>query len=347
MFDRIGHETAVFSTNPFLADAEWNLQNLFDAANPSFDPTTGRLTRVRQTLTGRSEARRACEAAYDWISDHDRWGVCVNLMDAHSPYVPVRGHNSGSWQSVLSPRTRGYGYGDDEDFSRNDAEFRAMEALYDGCIQQADAAVGWLLERLADTERMSDIHMVVTADHGEGFGEHNEVDGSPISFHWDAVNEENLHVPLYERPPGTEKSVTCDRLAALTRLPEAIDGNGFCVERCTAEHLYGGNVTTTAEWAGERARVLYEQQGETIIKYVDDPRGTSVRCVHDGTDRGCAEESDDTEVTSRAEAAVDIPPENIRRRVRERFDSLSSAAARTDSRVVKPARQRLAELGYV
>lgn len=31
VFDRIGHETAVFSTNPSLADAEWNLQNPFDA----------------------------------------------------------------------------------------------------------------------------------------------------------------------------------------------------------------------------------------------------------------------------------------------------------------------------
>jgi len=75
--------------------------------------------------------------------------------------------------------------------------WREMVKLYDGEIAFLDAQVGALVGELRRRNLYDDTIIVVTADHGELFGEHG------LATHFKALTEEELHVPLLIRyPPG-------------------------------------------------------------------------------------------------------------------------------------------------
>jgi len=109
----------------------------------------------------------------EWVDDQSGpWAGCLNFMDTHFPYLPSEEHNR---------------WGDEQLFDIQDAidegmwEFtsgkrpwwqrRALSALYKGCIRQADAAVDRILSHLQQQDELDETLIVVTSDHGEGFGE--------------------------------------------------------------------------------------------------------------------------------------------------------------------------------
>jgi choline-sulfatase len=69
---------------------------------------------------------------------------------------------------------------------------------YDGEVAWSDSLVGRLDAVLAQTKLQKDTLLVVTSDHGEGLGEHEE------SVHGFFVYETTLHVPLIVRAPGVK-----------------------------------------------------------------------------------------------------------------------------------------------
>jgi len=71
----------------------------------------------------------------------------------------------------------------------------AMERLYDAEVRFADAQVGAFLDELRADGVLDDTLVVVTADHGEEFGEHGMIG------HGDSLYPEQLHVPLMLRFP--------------------------------------------------------------------------------------------------------------------------------------------------
>jgi hypothetical protein len=84
----------------------------------------------------------------------------VHLLDPHDPYEKHPEHDFG-----------------DSELDRYDSE-----------IASADAAFGEILASLGDREQ--DTVVIVTADHGEAFGEHG------LRFHPQELYSELLHVPL-------------------------------------------------------------------------------------------------------------------------------------------------------
>jgi arylsulfatase A-like enzyme len=71
-----------------------------------------------------------------------------------------------------------------------------LEALYDGEVAYTDREVGRLLDRLAGLGLDSSTLVVITADHGEEFGDHQGFE------HGHTLYQELLHVPLILRLPG-------------------------------------------------------------------------------------------------------------------------------------------------
>lgn len=67
---------------------------------------------------------------------------------------------------------------------------------YDGEIAYADESLGTLLERLRRDGRFENTLVVLTADHGEGLHEHEELSHSYLLY------DSTLHVPLVMRGPG-------------------------------------------------------------------------------------------------------------------------------------------------
>lgn len=105
----------------------------------------------------------------DEAAAHERpFFLWVHYFDPHAPYEPVPGHDFG-------PGPIG---------------------AYDSEIAFTDHQVGRLLDGLAERGLTGETILVLFADHGEGFGEHNDYQ------HGGSLYSHQLEVPLVIRVPG-------------------------------------------------------------------------------------------------------------------------------------------------
>jgi len=93
-------------------------------------------------------------------------------------------------------------------------DIRAMANLYDGAVRYVDDAVGAVLDDLRAHDLLESTLVVLTADHGEGIGQHGEVDHGHL---W----REQLWVPLIVRAPGAAPRRVSERLSLVDALPTA------------------------------------------------------------------------------------------------------------------------------
>jgi len=118
------------------------------------------------------DERRAAqvnEAVLPWLEQRgdQPFFLWLHYFDPHQPFEPPPPYNQL--------------YADD---------------LYNGEIAYADSRLGHLLEQLRRLGSLDRTLIVMTADHGEGLGEHNELTHAILAY------DSTLHVPLIIRPPG-------------------------------------------------------------------------------------------------------------------------------------------------
>ncbi len=119
----------------------------------------------------------------------------VHYFDAHSPYTPPPPHRpagvdpDGDVGEVEARVNSGGGNIRPEERAR-------LERLYDGEIEFIDAQIGRLCDALERTGIYDDCWIIVTADHGESFGDHQFYGHGLVT--WDDV----LHVPLMMKLPA-------------------------------------------------------------------------------------------------------------------------------------------------
>ncbi len=147
-----GYRTAQFSANPF-AGALSNLDRGFDVASTitGFDNTT-------PSSTGEGSAAHIHDRALEWLGRHrgERTFAYIHAVDTHPPF------------SVRTDTPRG---------------------SYDASLASLDAAIGVFRQRL-QALGLGNLLFVLTADHGEAFGEHGR------TGHGQSVYEEEVRVPL-------------------------------------------------------------------------------------------------------------------------------------------------------
>ncbi|MGD8330448.1 MAG: sulfatase-like hydrolase/transferase [Acidobacteriota bacterium] len=158
---------AGYSTGGFIAAVV--LASQFGMAQ-GFDHFDG-LDRY-QAETGDESGQRPGDAVLEpaeaWIRQQSgRWFAWVHLYDPHSPYEPPEPYAS-----------------------------RYADAPYDGEIAYTDDVVGRLRRVLEETGAAGNTLIVLTADHGEGLGDHGE-DG-----HAYFIYDSTMHVPLILWAPG-------------------------------------------------------------------------------------------------------------------------------------------------
>ena len=159
-------------------------------------------------------------------SGNTPWAACINLMDAHYPYLPLDEFDRWGGETLQKIHQEAMGgplttqYLGDRPFW----ELGACESLYDDCIRQADAYVGELLHKLEQADELEDTLVIVTSDHGEGFGEYSVVtdDVRLIDHSW-GIGDELSHVPLIVKYPGESANKTIETPATLTRLPTVVN----------------------------------------------------------------------------------------------------------------------------
>lgn len=291
----------------------------------------------------------------DWEADQQGpWAACLNLMDAHRPYEPGDEHNL--WGDDDLKSIHEHLPNDWELFSRPDAWWRlqAVESLYDGAIRQTDSLLKRLVTTLEQRGELDDTLLVITSDHGEGFGEPSRVrPGIRVAGHNTALHEVILHVPLVVQYPGQTESKRVSRLASLTEFPtavrDAVDGNdapeSFVTESAFATSyalLVDEQLRSRAEryqdpdsleGFTDRLRAVYKDDGDSIRKHITwgDKNAVTIR-IRDAQ-------------TSYVESEIDTES------VDERFEVLSEASlveagAGIDA-VDEATQQRLEDLGYM
>jgi len=164
------------------------------------------------------DERRAAqvnEAVIPWLDnlDEEPFFLWLHYFDPHQPFEP--------------PPPYDQLYADD---------------LYDGEIAYADSRLGHMLDQLKRLGKLDRTLIVMTADHGEGLGEHNEVTHAVLAY------DSTLHVPLIIRPPGLgqEQARVIDaRVGTVDIVPTILDLLGIEIPA----EIHGQSLTSL--WSGD------------------------------------------------------------------------------------------------
>jgi arylsulfatase A-like enzyme len=134
----------------------------------------------------------------------------LNFMDVHSPYYPLPGTTRQFWTGELPPRRQiipetgwlALQARDAAPLERRPALQKELDSitqrlsdLYDDCLRGLDAEIGRFLRDLRAAGLLDHTWIVITADHGEHFGEHD------LFGHGTSLYNELTHVPLLLIPP--------------------------------------------------------------------------------------------------------------------------------------------------
>ncbi|MGP0068216.1 MAG: sulfatase-like hydrolase/transferase, partial [Isosphaeraceae bacterium] len=155
---------------------------------------------------------------------HRPFFLFLNFMDVHGPYLPLPGADRRFWtgpnpakplaspghgwnalraRDVAPPEQRGQRERELEDVRRR------LGDLYDQCLYGLDAEIGRFLRELREGGRLANTWVVITADHGEHFGEHDHFG------HGSSLYNEQTHVPLILIPPLGARGDASDPSATL------------------------------------------------------------------------------------------------------------------------------------
>jgi arylsulfatase A-like enzyme/Flp pilus assembly protein TadD len=210
---RAGFQTAGFVSSIVLADQS-GLGRGFDTWSAEFEGDAD-APQFLNTVQRRGDEPTA--EAITWLEQHagtgERLFAWLHLYDPHDPYEPPE-----PWAS------------------------RYAERPYDGEVAWSDELVGRLDEALARLGLRDDTLLVVTADHGEGLGDHGE------TLHGFFAYQTTLRVPLLLRGPGVAPG---SRLGVTVRLidllPTALELLGLPVPAEASGHSLAGALGGGAE----------------------------------------------------------------------------------------------------
>lgn len=165
-----GLRTAAF-VGAYPLDSSFGLDQGFDL----YDDFFGSKNRSSGLLFVERPGADTVARAMDWIGRQreDGWFVFLHLYDPHQPYAPP------------------------EPFAG-----RFAADPYGGEVAYVDNCLAALFRALTDQGRAASTLVVLTADHGEAFGEHGE------STHGYFAYNSTLHVPLIVSGPGVARPGT-------------------------------------------------------------------------------------------------------------------------------------------
>jgi arylsulfatase A-like enzyme/Tfp pilus assembly protein PilF len=183
------YKTAAF-VGAFVLDARFGLNKGFDL----YDDDTGFAEHEEFDVVERT-ADKVVKPAMDWIgAQREKWFCWVHVFDAHDPYTP--------------PEPFRTEYANDP---------------YSGEVAFVDAELGRLFDALEKSGALEKTVVIVTADHGEAFGEKEELRHGFFAYN------DTLHVPLFIYVPGAAPATVKENACHVDILPTVCDILGLPV----------------------------------------------------------------------------------------------------------------------
>jgi len=148
----------------------------------------------------------------------------IHYMDPHAPYVPRQRHFSIKNQHVIPGQIKN-GADWRRLMGRLSPEIRKQETtnLYDDEIVSVDQKIGEFLELLKGKGLYENSIIIVTADHGESFGEHGH------HFHRKTLYEGEIQVPLLIKLPEGVSITVEEQVSHVDILPSILDLLGISI----------------------------------------------------------------------------------------------------------------------
>ena len=200
-----GFATAGFHSNPFVSRA-YGFDEGFDHFDDDLHLGQHKLVALAQRafdkLRNRHYARaeEINERSLSWLDslDDEPFFLWNHYMDTHGPYEPPGEYATLYADESVSGREaqKRYQRAIDDPESITDEEREFLIDLYDAEIRYNDAQIGEFLAALRERDLLAESLLIVTADHGDAFGEHGYYE------HPRYLHDEITKVPLYVRPPG-------------------------------------------------------------------------------------------------------------------------------------------------
>lgn len=309
-----GYQTGA-TVGAFVLDSKWGLDQGFRTYQDDFDLTN---VKAMSLASVNRPGNEVVDLALKWIDGvaDQRFFAWLHLYDPHAPYISPEPYRS---------------------------EYRGHP--YRGAIAFTDAQVGRVFDYLDAKGLADNTIVVVTADHGEGLGEHGE------ETHGFFVYESAMRVPLIVRVPG--RSITPGRVTQPVRsvdiMPTVLDLVGAAptqpVEGVSLVPLMTGQVRELPlEAYGEAMYPLHHYGWSELTalrsdryKLIDAPRPE----LYDL-------ERDPHELTNLFETRRSVGDAMLRQlRDRKRLMTADAPAASAATDVDPETRARLAALGYV
>lgn len=254
----------------FVLDRKWGIGQGFDEYFDHFELSKFKMVSLD------SVQRRGDETmnnAIQWIGRNkkSRFFAWIHLYDPHTPYDPPEPFRSEFLH-------RPYG-------------------LYDGEIAFTDSLIGQLTGFLRDNHLDSTTMIVLTADHGESLGEHNE------SGHGFFIYDATTHVPLIIHVPGVPPRKVADQVRSIDLYPTICDAVGLKPPSMEGVSLLplvrGGKFEKPLEAYSESyfARFHYgwselKSVRSTSYKYIQAPRPEFYRISEDSNESNNRYEAD-------------------------------------------------------
>jgi len=213
-----GYTTAAFHSNPLLS-WYYNFGTEFDHFDDFITPNVARKYKIRKKLQKYGKLLNFIRYMYykihrtneafvgkraetinkkviswlkEWLKENkSNFFIWIHYMDVHDPYMPLKEFqsyfrskplNNSKIQNLVFKRGS-------NKLSKSDLE--DLIDLYDAEIRYVDHAIKSLLDELSEMGILDDTFVIITADHGEEFGEHGN-----FGHGYGKLYDEIIHVPL-------------------------------------------------------------------------------------------------------------------------------------------------------
>ena len=210
-----GYRTAGFHSNPYVSRA-YGFDSGFDAFHDDLVLGQNRLIALAQRALNKfvlnrgeyhARATEINERSLSWldsVDDSQPFFLWNHYMDPHGPYNPPAKYIFGKYESSDSEAQSLYQKAIDSPNEVTDKENKTLVDAYDGEIRYLDEQLRIFFDELEKRNLLNESLVIITADHGDGFGEHG------YYTHPRYLHDTLLHVPLLISPPedGSSRTVS-------------------------------------------------------------------------------------------------------------------------------------------
>ncbi|RRJ29478.1 sulfatase [Halocatena pleomorpha] len=254
------HISGAFHSNPYVSRA-YGFDTDFDKFYDDMYLGRSRLFALAQRALDRfvfnrgeyhARAEEINRRSLDWIDsldDENPFFLWNHYMDVHGPYNPP--FESSRISKVDAQRL----YDRLAKGAPSKEDVRLAKNLYDGEIRYVDAWIGQFLDQLRKRDLFEQSLIVLTADHGDLFGEHGRY------AHPRFVYPELTRVPMIVSTPNVAPNVINNVVSTLDIFPTMLDFLDKSSETLPGESLLSFDDSRRNEFAFSSATGENEREG--------------------------------------------------------------------------------------